>query len=132
MGREIKFRAWDKANNKMLYGKNLWGDKGRLFLRLDGEIEAASCGSIVTTNYVLMQYTGLKDKNGVEIYEGDWFRDKNGIKYCVTIDYIGWLFINGDVGYRADKFFVNIPTKLNGIVIGNVYEHLELLKGGSD
>jgi len=69
------------------------------------------------------QCTGLLDKKGVKIYEGDWFRDKYGIQYHVTVDHIGWLFINGDVGYRADKFSTNVPAKLDGVVIGNIHEH---------
>lgn len=57
MDREIKFRAWNK-NRKMITGNHPiweWGGASRIEKR----------------NLILMQYTGLKDKSGNEIYEGD-------------------------------------------------------------
>ncbi len=74
--RELKFRAWDIASKKMFYPdtEDGWGiDNGRLHL---------------LPNTILMQYTGLKDKNGVEIYEGDKVTRKDPNKECRWLEII--------------------------------------------
>ena len=69
--REIKFRAWDKIGNK-------WFVDLPVCIQIDreGELNCFNGG-------VIYQYTGLHDKNGKEIYEGDivnhWFGKENGI-----------------------------------------------------
>lgn len=69
MNREIKFRAWCKYANGYVMDYDPYGD--------EYSCEGTPINDLFTQkaqeslNQILMQYTGLKDKNGVEIYEGD-------------------------------------------------------------
>ena len=119
--REIKFRAWDYKNDEMREWKDIgnnW-DLGSVF----NNPEMNSCD--------IMQYTGLKDKNGKEIYEGDVVR--------IEETYIGDSIIakhNASIIFDLGSFNVNHSNAcfdtlaVNPIyweVIGNIYENPELL-----
>ena len=106
--REIKFRAWDSHSKKMEYMKPYQ--------------------SLYTISFIeYMQYTGLKDKNGKEIYEGDIV-----IAYDETMDVIckgQIIWDKCECGFcikGAEPTFIGYYPELE--VIGNIYENPELLE----
>lgn len=128
--KEIKFRAWD-TNHKCFYH---W------FLR-DFEIlqkinnEMTDC---MGSNIIEMQFTGLKDKNGKDIYEGDilncqWNIDKNIpgdiVEYIIdtkgNCDVACFALVDANGNYRN---MWNYNTKHILQVVGNIYENPELLE----
>lgn len=119
--REIKFRAWDKNTDTLVNVKTLDIDNNGVGCVVDFDginLDRSECE--------LMQYTGLKDKNGVEIYEGDVVK--------ITDCKYGNKF-RGEISFKNGSYVVesNIATHYRFIdyhieVIGNIYENPELLE----
>ena len=110
--REIKFRAWDERTKAM------------------SEVEMLRFPRPFGSSITIMQYTGLKDKNGKEIYEGD---------------FVEWTTFDGETGEENDQIgFIEWDNGMAGFVItnrqmleieadktevvGNIYENPELVK----
>lgn len=125
MNREIKFRAWDKANKEMLEVEALFFVTGGIKTFQKGKGERFLHKNLS----VLEQFTGLRDKNGKEIYEGDIFIAK--ILPTSTGRHVKVVFeaptfdVEDKNGDRAWNLYSVIT---NGEVIGNIHENPELLK----
>lgn len=146
-----RFRAWDKTENKMWNVETIY---------IEDEWVKVNDGSIygitkdLVRDYVLMQSTGLKDKNGVEIYEGDIieFEDES---FCypfddeaivetinraqVIIDKVKGIFLENfmvkdSTIAKEYKYYYDLPTSEKTIlfkecsVVGNVFEDENLLE----
>ncbi len=121
--REIKFRAWDKENTKMIRGNHC--------VEFDGSVHEYSLGCVIENkNLILMQFTGLLDKNGKEIFEGDIVEGLEGINlngYIQKIDFKDGVF--GVSGMGLNEGFCEFNWTVDTIkIIGNIYENSELLK----
>ncbi len=124
MKRVIKFRAWDNKDKKWLLGyeyKNLGGfamfGEVMMFGQWSGLISANLSSGFKFIK--LMQFTGLTDNNGKEIYEGDILQryKKSGEPYKKTKT-VEWFHAG----------FKGIEQITESAVIGNIYENPELLE----
>ena len=124
MTREIKFRAWDKKNKAMVYPIIIWNhsDEGSdyMFPAFSG-IKYDDINDISE----MMQYTGLKDKNGKEIYEGDILSMHNG-QYNSQVVWDTDRYIADHIGNGGSESITTFIEDLE--IIGNIYENPELLK----
>lgn len=118
--REIKFRAWDRILKKMTYEVSMK-------LREDEYINILDMFAILNQRYDFMQYTGLKDKNGKEIYEGDiiLFDENKAVVFYGNGKFrVKYKMCAGGLRYQnlSDVLYYNTTQ-----VIGNFYENKELI-----
>jgi len=123
--RIIKFRAWDKLNKTMVK-KDFFIHNNGLPVIMDSMVgdfmELESC--------VLMQYTGLKDENGKEIYESDLvlFEFGNHQKAVLIVNFYNAHFIVVDKLRTGHEDLWKCLTRGSLEVIGNLFENPELFK----
>ena len=137
--RDIKFRAWDKVSKKMLKIGLVDLDDMTVYNAKSGDFR---CSYQRKTKYsenesfedverlIFMQYTGIKDKNEKEIFEGDIFVHNNQ-KFEVIYDGTRFIGVDSDRSGNGYVCYVDSHYKDGSSsieVIGNIYENPELLE----
>lgn len=126
-----KFRAWDEPNKTMRFNDEIVIWSGQVYInekkKLDSIIKGYSC-----LPKHLMQSTGLKDKNGVEIFEGDVLT--SNVQPCKMVNPIkdGYGVVRFENGmFKLGSIsLVTFISKME--VIGNIYENPELLEQANE
>jgi uncharacterized phage protein (TIGR01671 family) len=135
--RKIKFRAWDCLQEKMYDA--VWAEETPY-----GDVRIVTSAPVCNKTTALMQYTGLKDKNGKEIYEGDilhhrdnyepymcvmeWNTEDVGSCGCCWPAFQGVGFV-GKIFGKTKYDYSSLASDYDKMeIIGNVHEHPELLE----
>ena len=129
MSREIKFRIWDSKNKEWLGAS----DKNSLpfyGFHLVGEVMSVQCPPqwALDNGNIIEQYTGLKDKNGKEIYEGDIVKGDMGVFEVKWYDLVAQFMFRPNMSMKYHPPFTSTQLEVME-VIGNIHENPELLEG---
>lgn len=127
MERVIKFRAWDTVNKEM-HNSSFGGN----YITFGGKIHNGA----IQKDWILMQFTGMLDKNGTEIYEGDIVKSALIHHGNPGFQFISKIVYNSIIGayqisyLNMNNAFVtdNLGFKYQLEIIGNIYENPELIK----
>ena len=131
--REIKFRAWDKKWQRWIAQEDItvYGDGSADFVRRGENGDKIEIAELKHGEIDLMQYTGLEDKTGREIYEGDIIVPDRPLYYHGLLDKdpitIEWLECGSWYPFADDDDKAPYPDPAKSEVIGNAYENPELI-----
>lgn len=125
MEREIKFRAYHKERKEMFEIASIDFEEKKAALS-NGIIKLLN---VDFKQFELLQYTGLKDKNDKEIYEGDilFFRDEN-TKYVVVWQDTAFIIKSIEIRKYSEKMCWLDDTEICCEIVGNIYENKNLLE----
>jgi uncharacterized phage protein (TIGR01671 family) len=130
--REIKFRAWHKQLKKMFSAEEMAADQ--LTMLPTGKfINVHTIPALSQINYdmIPLQFTAMKDKNGVEIFEGDVIEyvpnvfDKDPPLRRFLVEWGRWCFVKR--AHDNVNSLDSIEARSQFIVVGNIFEHPSLL-----
>jgi uncharacterized phage protein (TIGR01671 family) len=133
MNNRFKFRVWDKLAKRMIYPHN--DNQQHFIIDLNGRFHNLQNGS-GGDDYVIQQYTGLTDNNDKEIYEGDILIYKSGSipttgvigQVLYEADEGGYIFQWERKGPNQNYKNLNCDVAFESVIVGNIFEHSELLK----
>ena len=147
MNNRFKFRVWDKLAKRMIYSHN--DNQQHFIIDLNGRFHNLQNGS-GGDDYVIQQYTGLNDKNNIEVYEGDIVKINRYYMRPIPVNRredIEYKLIEGEIeigqviwGWNTQKYLVSYEhiryddsedfdkSSHRVEVIGNIFENPELLK----
>ena len=133
MNNRFKFRVWDKLAERMIYPHN--DNQQHFIIDLNGRFHNLQNGS-GGDDYVIQQYTGLTDSNDDPIYEGDILIYKSGSipttgvigQVLYEADEGGYIFQWERKGPNQNYKNLNCDVAFESVIVGNIFEHSELLK----
>ena len=130
MNRQLKFRVWDKLAERMIYPHN--DNQQHFIIDLNGRFHNLQNGS-GGDDYVIQQYTGLNDSNDNPIYEGDILKNHYDVgnniigQVLYEADHGGYIFQWKRKGRGQDYKNLNCDVAFESVIVGNIFEHAELL-----
>lgn len=123
MNRIIKFRVWDKKSRSFANPDNIWS------FPLPQYLNGIVFSIPLSEDLIIQQFTGLKDINGKEIYEGDIVKFKLSTELIgeVVWFYNGWSYKVKNLHPREEFPAFNVCNKEKPKIIGNIFENPDLL-----
>jgi uncharacterized phage protein (TIGR01671 family) len=131
MNNRFKFRVWDKRNKSFFINEET---KNVYFDIWQWTIYMSTCLIYSIEDCIFQQYTGLTDSNDDPIYEGDILKNHYDVggdvigQVLYEADHGGYIFQWKRKGRNQDYNNLNCDLAFESVIVGNIFEHSELLK----